>query len=129
MKGVECEGALDLHEAFGLMQGLGTSVLAAYTQGEQSNGDPVYSVQPFNLIWTLSYNNPEGKWGANVFTSYTSGKENNDSYQSVADGSRTYPLYLSNTATIIRSEARRGGKEGKVRGAPRHDEKKQLRVA
>ncbi|MDC0598218.1 TonB-dependent hemoglobin/transferrin/lactoferrin family receptor [Gammaproteobacteria bacterium] len=101
MRGVELVGYVDLNQAFGWAQGLTTEVQAAYTKGENANGDPVYSVQPFNLIWTLTYTNPNGLWGANLFTSHLAGKKNSDSYQTDAAGLRTYPLYLSNTATIV----------------------------
>lgn len=101
MKGVELSMYLDLNQAFGMSQGLTTHIQAAYTDGENGNGDPVYSVQPYSLSWILSYIDPNGNWGVNLYTTHTSGKKDGDSYFTEDDGSRTYPLYLSNTATVI----------------------------
>ncbi|HWK55524.1 MAG TPA: TonB-dependent hemoglobin/transferrin/lactoferrin family receptor [Hyphomicrobiales bacterium] len=102
MKGVELSASLDLAQALGVPQGWRTSMAAAYTEGEEANGDPVYSVQPFNLVWTLGYVEPTGRWGVNAFTSYTSGKGLNDSFETdPLTGTRTYPMYLSNAATVI----------------------------
>lgn len=101
MQGVELEVNLDLHQAFGWSEGLTTNITGAYTEGEEKDGDPVYSVQPPNLIWDIAYQDPVGKWGVNFYTSFTAGKKNSDSYDTQPDGSREYPLYLSNTATVF----------------------------
>jgi hemoglobin/transferrin/lactoferrin receptor protein len=98
MKGLELSSALNLDT---VTPGLSSGLQAAYTEGERSNGDPVYSVQPFRVVWTVGYNAPNGRWGLNSFTTHTSGKKNSDSFQTNAAGVRVTPLYLSNTATII----------------------------
>lgn len=97
IKGIEVSVDMNLGK-FGL-DGFNTSIEAAYTDGEEDNGDPIYSVQPLNAVWRLSYD--ADKWGAMVLTNFIKGKENDDAYSTAADGTRTYPLYLSNTATII----------------------------
>lgn len=100
MKGLELEATLDLSAAFDLSEGLSTRLLAAYTEGEEANGDPVYTVQPPSATWTLNYDAPAGNWGLRFATTYTEGKRDSDSYSTGADGERTYPLYRSNTATV-----------------------------
>ncbi|MBN7797211.1 TonB-dependent hemoglobin/transferrin/lactoferrin family receptor [Parahaliea mediterranea] len=101
MKGLELSATLDLSAALGLRDGLSTRFLAAYTEGEEANGDPVYSVQPPSAVWRLNYDSPRGNWGMQFVTSYTQGKKDGDSYSTEADGERLYPLYRSNTATVF----------------------------
>lgn len=99
MRGVELAAGLDLNAAFG-WQGFSTNVQAAYTDGENANGDPVYTVQPFKLTWALDYT--QQQWGASLYTTHTSGKENGDSFRTdKTSGKRVYPLYLSNAATVL----------------------------
>ena len=98
IKGLELALNLDLNQ-FGLT-GFNTSLSAAYTDGEEDNGDPIFSVQPFNAVWSVEYS--ADNWGVAMYTNFTKGKDKDDAYNTDAeDGSRTYPLYLSNTATVI----------------------------
>jgi len=97
IKGIEVSVDLNLSK-FGF-QGFNTSIEAAYTDGEEDNGDPIYSVQPLNAVWRLSYT--ADNWGAMMLTNFIKGKDNDDAYSTADDGTRTYPLYLSNTATLI----------------------------
>lgn len=97
MKGVELELDLDLAEL--VLPGLRTTFELAYTDGEEDNGVPVYSVQPLNAVWSLGYNGDN--WGVATYANYSKGKDNEDSYKLAKDGTKIYPLYLSNTATII----------------------------
>lgn len=99
--GFEFSGYMDLNESFGWAQGLSTSLRATYNEGEQDDGDPVYSIQPFNTVWTMTYDDPAGNWGVNLFTSYTSGKKNSDSFNTDDTGLVTYPLYLSEAVTVV----------------------------
>ncbi|MDF1621895.1 MAG: TonB-dependent hemoglobin/transferrin/lactoferrin family receptor [Pseudohongiella nitratireducens] len=101
MQGLEFSANIDLNAAIGAAQGLTMSFSAAYTDGEEANGDPVYSVQPLNAVWRTGYTSPTGKWGASLVTTYNEGKANDDSYDTDATGTRVYPLYLSNTATLF----------------------------
>ena len=101
MQGLEFSANVDLHAAFGALPGLFMGLSAAYTEGEESNGDPVYSVQPFNAVWRTGYTSPAGRWGASLVTTYNEGKSNDDAYDTDASGARIYPLYLSNTATLF----------------------------
>jgi hemoglobin/transferrin/lactoferrin receptor protein len=99
MRGVEVAADIDLETALGL-RGFTTSILGAYTDGENANGDPVYSVQPYRITWTLGYVSQAASWGINLYTSHSSGKKPDDAYITNSDGVRKYPLYLSNTATV-----------------------------
>lgn len=98
--GVDIYGyELSVNYAFGA--GFSTGLQASYTKGESANNDPVYSIQPLNAIWNIGYNSAEDTWGVTAYTSYTKGKTNRDSFLTDNDGVVTYPLYLSNTATVI----------------------------
>lgn len=111
IKGIELSTNINLSKAFALSEGFSTGAQAAYTNGESNDDVPVYSIQPFNLTWSFNYNQPKGLWGAALYASHTSGKENKDSFSFATDGSgaitneKVYPLYLSNTATIIDASA------------------------
>lgn len=98
MRGVELSAFVDLDAVFG-WRGVTTNVQAAWTDGENANGDPVYTVQPFKLTWALDYTAPQ--WGASLYTTHTSGKENSDAYRTDPLLGRVYPVYLSNTATVF----------------------------
>lgn len=99
MRGMEVAADVDLETALGL-QGFSTSIVGAYTDGENANGDPVYSAQPYKITWTLGYVSPNAPWGINLYTSHNGGKKANDAYITNSSGVRKYPLYLSNTATV-----------------------------
>ncbi|KAA1159826.1 TonB-dependent hemoglobin/transferrin/lactoferrin family receptor [Pseudoalteromonas fuliginea] len=101
IKGIEFSADLNLSRTFDLTPGLKTRVQAAYTSGENSEDTPIYSIQPFNLTWGISYDQPEGNWGVHTYASYTAGKEDKDSFTIDENGEKTYPLYSSNAATII----------------------------
>ncbi|WP_116367818.1 TonB-dependent hemoglobin/transferrin/lactoferrin family receptor [Parahaliea mediterranea] len=101
IKGLELAATLNLSRVFGMEEGLSTGLQAAYTEGEEANGDPVYSVQPPSAVWTVNYDSPRGNWGLQFATTYTEGKDGDDAYETSAEGGRTYPLYLSNTATVF----------------------------
>lgn len=102
ISGVEFSGRLNLNQVFGIEEGMyGASFRAAYTDGEQSDGDPLYTVQPYSMSFGLDYSSPEDKWGSNLYTTYTSGKKNSDSYETQSDGSVVNPLFLSNAGTVL----------------------------
>ncbi len=103
VSGFELFGSLNMSEAFHLEnEGFSATFQAAITEGENKlSGDPLYTVQPWSASLGFDYSDPSGVWGASLFSTYTSGKDNNDSYSTEDDGSITYPLYLSNSAFIV----------------------------
>jgi hemoglobin/transferrin/lactoferrin receptor protein len=102
ISGIEVSGRLNFSQGIGTGKGrYGTSFRAAYTDGEHSSGDPLYTVQPFSISLGLDYSSSEGNWGTNLYTTYTSGKKNSDSYKTQSDGSVVNPLFLSNAATVV----------------------------
>ena len=102
ISGIEFSGRLNFSQGLETGKGrYGASFRAAYTDGEHSSGDPLYTVQPYSMSMGLDYLSPEGKWGSNLYTTYTSGKKNSDSYKTQSDGSVINPLYLSNAATVV----------------------------
>lgn len=73
--GIEFSGLLDLDEILGLENGdYRATIAAAYTDGEQKNGDPLYSIQPFSATAGFGYTAEGGNWGSNLFTTFTKGK-------------------------------------------------------
>jgi len=101
IKGVELSVNIDLHGAFDLAQGLNTSIQTAYTTGEDDENTPIYSIQPLNLVFGLSYDQPQGEWGVHGYASYTSKKKDKDSFTINYEEEVVYPLYSSNAATVI----------------------------
>ena len=102
ISGIEVSGRLNFSQGIGTGKGrYGTSFRAAYTDGEHSSGDPLYTVQPYSISLGLDYSSSEGNWGTNLYTTYTSGKKNSDSYKTQSDGSVVNPLFLSNAATVV----------------------------
>ncbi|MFL3656694.1 MAG: TonB-dependent hemoglobin/transferrin/lactoferrin family receptor [Opitutales bacterium] len=102
ISGIEVSGRLNFSQGIGTGKGrYGTSFRAAYTDGEHSSGDPLYTVQPYSISLGLDYSSSEGNWGTNLYTTYTSGKKNSDSYTTQSDGSVVNPLFLSNAATVV----------------------------
>lgn len=101
IKGIEFSGALDLHKAMGLPEGFSTHFVAAYSEGEQDNGDPLTSVQPMSASWTMAYRAPSDSWGVEARTEYTAGKDGKDAYFTRLTGEREDREYLSRSATLV----------------------------
>jgi hemoglobin/transferrin/lactoferrin receptor protein len=100
MQGFEFSGSMSLAALTGI-DGLSTTLQGAYTEGENGNGDPVYSIQPYNLTWSLGYAPRPASHGLNLFVTHNAGKDSEDAYRTDAKGLRTYPLYVSNTSTVL----------------------------
>ncbi|MCH6256326.1 TonB-dependent hemoglobin/transferrin/lactoferrin family receptor [Puniceicoccaceae bacterium K14] len=95
IEGVEFSGDLDLSKVFGISKGYRASLHAAYTYGDEDNGDPVFTIQPFSMSFGLSYLQPENVWGASLMTTYTEAKNKDDAYRTGFDDDenvvRIYP--------------------------------------
>lgn len=101
IKGVEIAASLDLHKAMGATKGLSLHFSSAYADGEQDNGDPLTSIQPFSARANLSFTSEDKRWGINTSVGYTSAKDADDAYSTDADGIREERDYLSNSATLV----------------------------
>jgi hemoglobin/transferrin/lactoferrin receptor protein len=101
IKGLEFSTSINLHKALGAAKGLSTYISAAYTEGEQSNGDPLTSIQPFSAQTNLNYRAEDNSWGMTTRVRYTAAKDASDAYSTGRDGTRQEREFLSNSAVVV----------------------------
>lgn len=98
-KGLEISASVDLHKALGAPAGMSAFASSAYADGEQENGDPLTSIQPFSAKLGFGYNQDD--WGVNSTLTYTSAKDAGDAYSTNSDGEREERDYLSNSSAVL----------------------------
>lgn len=98
-KGLELIASFDLNKTLGAPEGLSAFFNSAYIDGEQDNGDPLTSVQPFSSKLGISYANET--WGVNSTLTYTAAKDAGDAYSTNSEGERVERDYLSNSAAVL----------------------------
>ena len=76
IKGVELATQLSWDE-FMPVEGFSSRIAAAYTEGEDGDGNPLNSVSPWNTVVGLSYDSVN-QWGTTVNLSYTAKKSQSD---------------------------------------------------
>nr|WP_321277637.1 TonB-dependent hemoglobin/transferrin/lactoferrin family receptor [uncultured Vibrio sp.] len=76
IKGVELANQLSWDE-FMPVEGFSSRIAAAYTEGEDGDGNPLNSVSPWNTVVGLSYDSVN-QWGTTVNLSYTAKKSQSD---------------------------------------------------
>lgn len=76
IKGVEFANQLSWDE-FMPVEGFSSRIAAAYTEGEDGDGNPLNSVSPWNTVVGLSYDSVN-QWGTTVNLSYTAKKSQSD---------------------------------------------------
>ena len=76
IKGVELANQLSWDE-FMPVEGFSSRIAAAYTEGEDGDGNPLNSVSPWNTVVGLSYDSVN-QWGTTVNLSYTAKKSESD---------------------------------------------------
>ncbi|ANQ23836.1 TonB-dependent receptor [Vibrio natriegens] len=76
IKGVELANQLSWNE-FMPVEGFSSRIAAAYTEGEDGDGNPLNSVSPWNTVVGLSYDSVN-QWGTTVNLSYTAKKSESD---------------------------------------------------
>ncbi|BDR14909.1 TonB-dependent hemoglobin/transferrin/lactoferrin family receptor [Vibrio sp. STUT-A11] len=76
IKGVELANQLSWDE-FMPVEGFSSRIAAAYTEGEDGDGNPLNSVSPWNTVVGLSYDSIN-QWGTTVNLSYTAKKSQSD---------------------------------------------------
>jgi len=101
IKGLEISANLNLAKIMSAPEGLGLSFSAAYAEGEQDNGDPLTSIQPFNARISLSYRSTDNSWGIDTTLEHTQAKDANDAYSTLDDGTREERDYLSDTSSVL----------------------------
>ncbi|MCR9591379.1 TonB-dependent hemoglobin/transferrin/lactoferrin family receptor [Vibrio alginolyticus] len=78
IKGVELSNRLDWHAIAGLPSGVTTRFVAAYTEGEDGDDNPLNSVNPWNAVAAVNYDSPNALWGTSLKVNYTAKKSNSD---------------------------------------------------
>ncbi|MCA2018029.1 TonB-dependent hemoglobin/transferrin/lactoferrin family receptor [Vibrio tritonius] len=78
IRGIELANTLRWDELVGAPEGLNTKTVAAYTEGEDGDGEPLDSVNPWNAIVSLNYDSPNQTWGSSVKVNYTAAKHSGD---------------------------------------------------
>ncbi|MEZ9422477.1 TonB-dependent hemoglobin/transferrin/lactoferrin family receptor [Vibrio lentus] len=77
IKGIEASNTLSWN-GFMPVQGVSTRVAATYTEGEDGEGNPLNSVNPWNAVVGFNYDAPSALWGTSLNISYTAGKKSSD---------------------------------------------------
>ncbi|PMJ83285.1 TonB-dependent hemoglobin/transferrin/lactoferrin family receptor [Vibrio splendidus] len=77
IKGIEASNTLSWNN-FMPVQGVSTRVAATYTEGEDGEGNPLNSVNPWNAVVGFNYDAPSALWGTSLNISYTAGKKSSD---------------------------------------------------
>ncbi len=90
IKGVELTNTLFWNELISAPEGLSSRLAAAYTEGEDGDGEPLDEISPWSATLGLSYDAPTGTWGTSIKAVYTSAKDESDmSYDGFAPESST----------------------------------------
>ncbi len=76
IKGVEWSNKLSW-DGFMPVDGFSSRIAAAYTEGEDGDGNPLNSVSPWNTIVGVSYDS-DNQWGTTLNVSYTAEKKQSD---------------------------------------------------
>ncbi len=76
IKGIEFANQLSW-DAFMPVEGFSSRVAAAYTEGEDGEGNPLNSVNPWNTVLGVSYDSTN-QWGTTINLTYTSKKKESD---------------------------------------------------
>lgn len=76
IKGIEWSNRLSW-DSFMPVAGFSSRIAAAYTEGEDDEGNPLNSVSPWNTVAGISYDS-ENQWGTTLNISYTAEKKASD---------------------------------------------------
>ena len=94
VKGVELSSTLDWHKLASAPDGLSSRFAAAYTEGEDGDGNALNSVNPWNAVLGVNYDAPAGTWGTSIKLSYTAKKSSDDvNYD--------YDVFTPDSATVV----------------------------
>ncbi|MDD1782598.1 TonB-dependent hemoglobin/transferrin/lactoferrin family receptor [Enterovibrio sp. ZSDZ35] len=91
IKGIEASNSLSWN-GFMPVEGFSSRVAAAYTEGEDGEGNPLNSVNPWNIVAGVSYDS-EKHWGSTLNVSYTAAKSGSE-----INGDDILPL---SSATVV----------------------------
>ncbi|MGR5119348.1 TonB-dependent hemoglobin/transferrin/lactoferrin family receptor [Vibrio astriarenae] len=76
IRGVELGNNLSWDE-FVSVRGFSSRIAAAYTEGEDGDGNPLNSINPWNIVAGLNYDS-ESNWGTSLNVNYTASKDASD---------------------------------------------------
>ena len=96
IKGIEFSGAFWLDQWIDAPTGTTLRLSAAYTEGEDKQGQPLNSVNPWNIVLGLGYDAPSGLWGGELKTVYTDGKDKSDINRQLSPGQ-----IATDSATVV----------------------------
>ncbi|MBF4343860.1 TonB-dependent receptor, partial [Vibrio anguillarum] len=74
IKGIELSNQLQLDQLIGAPNGISTRLAASYSKGEDGNGRPLNSVNPWNVVAALNYDDESTTWGTSLKLNYTAAK-------------------------------------------------------
>ncbi|WP_394250352.1 TonB-dependent hemoglobin/transferrin/lactoferrin family receptor [Vibrio profundi] len=100
IKGAEFSNQLLLDGLIGAPRGLSTNFIASYTEGEDGNGNPLNSVNPWNAVLALNFDAPSTNWGTSVKFNYTADKSLSDINLDEDNGGNADQVELP-SATVI----------------------------
>ncbi|EJO9871642.1 TonB-dependent hemoglobin/transferrin/lactoferrin family receptor [Vibrio vulnificus] len=100
IKGIEVSNTLDLNRIANLPLGMTTRFVAAYTVGEDGEGNPLNSVNPWNAVGAINYDAPNNLWGTSIKVNYTAKKSNSDINLNGNNGGTANQVELP-SATVI----------------------------
>ncbi|EEZ89573.1 conserved hypothetical protein [Vibrio harveyi 1DA3] len=100
VKGVELSNSLDWHAIASLPKGVTTRLAAAYTEGEDGEGNPLNSVNPWNAVAAVNYDSPNALWGTSLKVNYTAKKSDSD-INSDGDNGGTKDQVALPSATVV----------------------------
>ncbi len=86
IKGVELANSIQWYYS-----GLSTRVAATYAEGEDGDGSPIDSVNPWNGVIALNYDDDQGLWGTGLTFNYTASKQSKDISESARSSQTTLP--------------------------------------
>ncbi|ORT51079.1 TonB-dependent receptor [Vibrio sp. qd031] len=78
IKGIEFSNQLLWN--FMPVEGFSSRIAAAYSDGEDGEKNPLNSVNPWNAVFGVNYDAPQGTWGTSLKLVYTAAKDASDIY-------------------------------------------------
>ncbi|WP_217536698.1 TonB-dependent hemoglobin/transferrin/lactoferrin family receptor [Vibrio metschnikovii] len=97
IKGVELSNQLKLDELLNAPRGLTTRLAANYTEGKDGDGRPLNSINPWNVVAALNFDDPDSTWGTSLKLNYTAGKSNRNINNDKATGGTENQVELSSS--------------------------------
>jgi len=101
IKGIELSNTLDWHKLVGASAGISSRFAAAYTEGEDGDGNAINSINPWNAVLGLNYDAPTGTWGTSLKVSYTAKKSASDVTPSTDFFGAENDMFLTDSSTVV----------------------------